>query len=266
MVSTISWLGVALTMGLLAPVCAQEQAPEPTYREAPRAAPPRAATPPPAEAQAGCHLPDAAGTLEIDFEGAPVGGLPEGLVPAETNGVGRPATWSVEGCDEAPSGAQVLRIGGNENCGHAYSLVLVRRASLEDVTVSVRLKALGGREDRGGGVLWRARNDNNYYLARWNPLEDDLRLYVVRRGIRTLIARRDVAFDHDAWHLLTTRMNGDRIEVSMDGTPILSGQDDSLPGAGLVGLWVKADAEVLFDDFLATPVLSAPPSPVSTTP
>ena len=49
------------------------------------------------------------------------------------------------------------------------------------------LGALDGSFDRGGGPVWRARDGRNYYVARWNPLEHDCRIYTVVDGVRTTI-------------------------------------------------------------------------------
>ena len=37
----------------------------------------------------------------------------------------------------------------------------------------------------GGGLIWRARDNRNYYLTRANPLEQNIRIYRVVKGVRT---------------------------------------------------------------------------------
>ncbi len=51
-----------------------------------------------------------------------------------------------------------------------------------DGEIEVSLKAGTGRVDRGGGVIWRAIDKDNYYISRWNPLEDNFRIYYVKAG------------------------------------------------------------------------------------
>src|SRR6185312_9085510 len=117
----------------------------------------------------------------------------------------------------------------------------------KDVDLSVRLKAVAGETDQGGGLVWRAKDAQNYYLARYNPLEDNYRLYKVIDGKRTMFLNADIK--HSAgWHDLRVTMNGKRIECYYDGKKYLEYEDESLPEAGRIGLWTKADAQSQFDD------------------
>src|SRR5438034_8192141 len=43
--------------------------------------------------------------------------------------------------------------------------------SLKDGFVEVKFKPVSGKEDQAGGVIWRAKDSNNYYIARANALE-----------------------------------------------------------------------------------------------
>src|SRR6266567_2465356 len=77
----------------------------------------------------------------------------------------------------------------------------------KDVDVSVKMKAVAGETDQGGGLVWRARDAKNYYLARYNPLEDNYRLYKVVDGKRTLIQNADITHS-GGWHTLRVTMSG----------------------------------------------------------
>ena len=112
----------------------------------------------------------------------------------------------------------------------------------------VRVRADRGVEDQGGGLVWRAADGENYYIARWNPLEDNLRAYKVVDGRRTQLLTADVVADPDSWHGLVVSMTGERMEVRLDGEVLLFGEDGTFPGGGRVGLWTKADAATSFDD------------------
>src|SRR4051812_45839781 len=48
-----------------------------------------------------------------------------------------------------------------------------------------QVQALSGKEDQAGGVIWRARDVNNYYVARANALEDNVTIYHTVNGRRT---------------------------------------------------------------------------------
>ncbi|HLQ38490.1 MAG TPA: hypothetical protein VK348_11855, partial [Planctomycetota bacterium] len=111
-----------------------------------------------------------------------------------------------------------------------------------------RIHADSGSEDQGGGLLWRAKDADNYYLARWNPLEDNLRAYKVVGGRRSMFQSAEIKADASQWHTLRIRARGNSCEVSFDGKAMLSFTDDTFSQAGKVGVWTKADAASSFDD------------------
>jgi len=156
-----------------------------------------------------------------------------------TNEVGQ---WSVVASD---SGKALAQSAKNPNA--VFNITLISDTSAKDVDLSVRMKAVAGETDQGGGLVWRARDAKNYYLARYNPLEDNFRLYKVVAGKRTLIKNADITHT-DGWHTLRVTMTGDRIACSYDGTKSLEARDSTFPGAGKIGLWSKADAQSQFDD------------------
>ena len=117
----------------------------------------------------------------------------------------------------------------------------------KDIDISVRLKAVAGELDRGGGLVWRAVDRDNYYVARYNPLEDNFRVYKVEGGERTQFATADIP-PAEGWHTLRVRMVGDRITCDLDGKRHLEAEDRTFPDAGKVGLWTKSDARTHFYD------------------
>ena len=134
-----------------------------------------------------------------------------------------------------------------KNDDETFNVVLVDGTHFTDVDFSVRLKAVAGELDQGGGVVWRAKDKNNYYIARYNPLEDNFRVYKVEAGKRTQFASAKVPGDKK-WHTLRVTMVGARITCYLDGTKYLEAEDSTFPDAGKIGLWSKADAQSYFDD------------------
>lgn len=128
-----------------------------------------------------------------------------------------------------------------------FNLALVDGTSEKDVDLSVRVKAEAGERDQGGGLVWRARDKDNYYVARYNPLEDNFRVYKVEAGKRTQLDHADAPGDRD-WHTLRITMKGRAIVGYLDGKRLLVAEDSTFPDAGKVGLWSKADAQSHFDD------------------
>jgi hypothetical protein len=179
------------------------------------------------------------------FDLTSVGGVPSGLVLAETAGAGTPASWRVE----RESGDGFLRVE-TSNSGHTYNLCIAEGEPRGDVDLSVRLRADTGEEDQGGGLIWGVQDADNYYVTRWNPLEDNTRIYKVEDGTRHQFQSADTQLDPSDWHTLRVVREGARMTVFLDGEQILDHTDETF-GAGRVGLWTKADASVSFDDFEA---------------
>jgi hypothetical protein len=160
-----------------------------------------------------------------------------------TNDVGE---WSVVASDKGKALAQSAR-----NPSAVFNITLVSDTNAQDVDLSVRMKAVAGETDQGGGLVWRARDVRNYYLARYNPLEDNYRLYKVVGGKRTQIQNADITH-LGGWHTLRVTMTGDQITCYYDGKTFLEARDTTFPGAGKIGLWSKADAQSQFDDLTLT--------------
>jgi Domain of Unknown Function (DUF1080) len=134
-----------------------------------------------------------------------------------------------------------------KNDDATFNVVLVEGTSYKDIDLSVKLRAVAGDVDRGGGVVWRAKDAKNYYISRYNPLEDNFRVYKVEGGKRTQFGSAKVPGD-EKWHTLRVTMAGSKITCYLDGQKHLEAEDSTFPDAGMIGLWSKADAQSYFDD------------------
>jgi hypothetical protein len=178
-------------------------------------------------------------------EPAPPAGPPPGWTLAETAGRGQLATWAVI---EGRGGGQALALVRSSNSGQTYNLAVLEGLKLHAFHATVAVKALAGEEDRGGGLCWRLQDADNYYITRWNPLEANLRLYVVVAGKRRQLASAEIVADPAAWHDLGVEVADRTIKVSFDGEVRLTHDDATLPAVGRLALWTKADAATAFDD------------------
>ena len=182
------------------------------------------------------------------FDKVAVGTVPVGWDVAETAGRGTPATWKLVADATAPSAPNVIAITEVKNSGQTYNLLIAKDTSYRDLEIEVMVKAGTGKEDQGGGPIWRVSDADNYYVARWNPLEDNFRVYYVKSGKRKQIASANVKADPEKWHEIEIEHEGFRIEASMDGEMLIQVRDSTFTEAGKVGLWTKADAATAFDD------------------
>lgn len=133
------------------------------------------------------------------------------------------------------------------NPDDTFNVALVNDVTAKDLDLSVKLKAFEGKDDQGGGLIWRARDAKNYYVARYNHLENNYRVYKVVDGKRTMFKSADIIHD-DAWHTLRVTMRGDHIACYYDDKKVLELDDPTFPDAGKIGVWSKADARSWFDD------------------
>ncbi|MDG3007858.1 family 16 glycoside hydrolase [Paludisphaera mucosa] len=176
-----------------------------------------------------------------DFERDAVGAAARGI-RAE---VGR---WEV-----AEAGGSHVLAQRAESPKPTFNVALVDGTSYRDVDLSVRVRADAGAIDQGGGIVWRAKDRDNYYVARYNPMEDNLRVYKVESGRRTQLDHADAPGDKN-WHTLRIVMTGREITGWLDGVKLLVAEDSTFPDAGRIGLWSKSDARSSFDDLTATVV------------
>ncbi len=192
---------------------------------------------------------DQGGEFEWTFDGEQIGGLPKGFRATETSGTGTRATWKVVADVSAQSKSQIVALTESKNSGQTYNLLIAQKTQFKDLEIEVMVKALGGKEDQGGGPIWRAKDENNYYISRWNPLEDNFRVYFVKNGRRKQIGTATIKADPTAWHKIKIEHKGNRLVAEFDGRKLIELRDDTFPDAGMVGLWTKADATTGFDDF-----------------
>lgn len=184
----------------------------------------------------------------VTFGKDEAGQLPKGWTAAKT-GEGDGSVWKVVADESAPSkkGHALAQTAAGPKA--MFNLCVLDDANLKDVDISVAFKAVKGEIDQGGGLVWRYQDPNNYYIARMNPLESNLRLYKVEGGKRNQLATAEkIKFPAGEWHTLQITMAGNKIECKLDGKPVFEAMDDTFQKPGKIGLWTKADAQTHFDD------------------
>jgi hypothetical protein len=179
----------------------------------------------------------------VSFDDAPPGAPPAGWTATKT-GSGQPK-WSVEKDDRAPSKPNVLKQSGEAT----FPVCFKNDTSLKDGFVEVKFKPVSGKEDQAGGVVWRLKDADNYYIARANALEDNVTIYHTIKGRRVSFKNVSARVASGVWHVLRVDFTGNKFTVKFDGSKVIEATDDSFTDAGKVGVWTKADSVTLFDDF-----------------
>jgi hypothetical protein len=186
-----------------------------------------------------CVIP--AATAAADFVAGKAGGAPAGWQCGSTGG-GAPR-WSVD--VDLPSGRPVLKQSGKGR----FPWCVKSDTSLANGWVEVRFKAIAGKEDQAGGIVWRWKDADNYYVARANALENNVSLYYTQGGARHTIKYQDAPVAPNTWHVLRVEFKGTRIRVLLNGKPYIEQDDSHIAGAGKIGVWTKADSVTAFDAF-----------------
>jgi hypothetical protein len=187
----------------------------------------------------------------VNFDNAETGTLPANWKGTKT-GKGEPK-WAVVADDSAPSTPNVLKQSGEAT----YPVCLKDDTRLKDGFVEVKFKPISGKADQAGGIIWRAKDADNYYIARANALEDNVVLYKTVKGKRTsldIVGRKggygvEEKVASGQWHTLRVQFAGNKFTLYFDGKKLFEVVDDTFAEAGQVGVWTKADSVTLFDDF-----------------
>jgi hypothetical protein len=190
-------------------------------------------------------MTDTTASFEADTVGAP----PKGWTATKT-GKGDPK-WTIEQDKTAPSNSKVVKQSG----WATYPLLLKDDTDIKDGFMQIKFKAVAGSEDRAGGVVWRARDANNYYVVRANALEDNVVLYRTVDGVRSaldIVGRKGgygvaISVPANEWLTLRVEFKGSRFRVLYNGRQLFEVEDSTFPEGGKVGLWTKADSVTLFD-------------------
>jgi hypothetical protein len=189
---------------------------------------------------------------KLTFDADAIGSSPAGWTATKT-GTGAPK-WTVEDDASAPAKARVVKQSGRAT----YPLLLKDGTAAKDGAVEVQFKAISGTEDRAAGIVWRAKDANNYYVVRANALEDNVVLYRTVNGQRSsldIVGRQggygvNMPVPANRWHTLRIEFVGRRFTVTFNDQRLFDVEDATFADGGMVGLWTKADSVTAFTNFV----------------
>lgn len=182
-----------------------------------------------------------------NFDGASPGSLPGSFVVGTLFDGRSAGEWKILITDRAKSGAQVLAQLLPKGTDQAHKLLLVEGTDSTNVDLSVFYLAAAGKADLGGGLVWHAADDRNYYLLRASLVEQKIRLYRVVKGLHQIVKQIDYALPAAGWHQLRIIQQGCDIRALYDNATLFRVCDNML-SKGRIGLWTRADAVTYFDD------------------
>lgn len=185
-------------------------------------------------------------TFENDTPGRPPKDFEFGL--AGEGGTGR---WQVV-ADKTAAGTKALAQLSTNTAANRFLVAIYKPIVFANGEITTRCKPVSGRVDQACGLIIRAADARNYYIARSNALENNVRFYRVRNGERQQLATAEnVPTPRGQWHTLALRVEGNRYTVSLNGQPLHTTEDTTTveprPAQGRAGLWVKSDSVTHFD-------------------
>jgi len=189
---------------------------------------------------------------KVDFSDDAVGQPPKGFEFGHTAKVGVPGKWVVQA-----EGANKYLVQTDPDATRArFPVAVLSDVSAADVDLSVRSRPISGGVDQAAGLVWRYRDQDNYYIVRANALEDNVVLYKVEGGRRTDLPvkgegrtyGKEIDVPSGQWSTLRVVATGRLFEVYFNGTKLYEVEDATFAQPGKVGVWTKADSVTQFDD------------------
>jgi hypothetical protein len=209
------------------------------------------ATPAAVAAEQPAPQPASGKQFVYNFDSDTPGQLPAKFHSAKTGG-GAQEKWAVTADPTAPSKPNVVAQTSTDQTDYRFPLLISDEGSFQNLDLSVKFKAVSGNIDRAGGLVFRLRDPNNYYIVRANALENNYRLYHVVNARRRQFAGANFKVTSGEWHELRVEAVGNKITCYYDGSKKIQATDDTFKDAGKVGLWTKADSVTYFDDLKVT--------------
>jgi hypothetical protein len=191
-------------------------------------------------------------TRKVDFSDDTIGQPPKRFEFGHTAKAGAPGRWVIQ----AEGANKYLVQTDPDSTRSRFPVAVLSDVSTADLDLSVRFKPVSGRVDQAAGLVWRYRDQDNYYIVRANALENNVVLYKVENGMRidlpvkgegrTYGKKADVPAGQ--WSTLQVIVTGALFEVHSNGTKLYEVEDRTFTQAGKVGVWTKADSVTQFDD------------------
>lgn len=241
--AAVGFIGVGLAWGLWA------EWPEMMNRDTDEDSAPRAAAVVIPEKPA--PLQSQGKQITYDFNSDPPGQPPANFHQALT-GRGSAGKWIIQSDTTAPSKPSVVTQTAADTTDYRFPVLIADDGSFGDMDLSVKFKAVSGHVDQAGGLIFRLKDANNYYVVRANALENNFNLYKVVDGRRREITGSSVTVPAGQWHELRVQVRGDKIACHFDGEKKIETSDGTFKSPGKIGLWTKSDSVTSFDDLTVT--------------
>jgi hypothetical protein len=195
----------------------------------------------------------------FDFGESKPGDLPSGF-RAFRAGTGKAGDWKLV-LDEvdsmiqpfsskaaAPAKLPVLAQLARDPADERFPVVVFDEETYGDMTFSTRVKVVEGAFEQIAGVVFRVVNETNFYVARINTADGNIRFYKFVNGQRTPPIGNDIALKKGQWHQLSVSCLGNRIRIQLNGKEAMPELTDNSFATGKIGFITKSDTVAYFTD------------------
>jgi hypothetical protein len=184
--------------------------------------------------------------MDEDFDDLPPGTDPPGWDEQDGN-------WTT-----VDDNGNIVYFQDDDSDKEALSISTTGNETWENYTYNVDLKFVEGnpnKGDRGALLIFRYQGGNNYYYLWMKEAHDELELYNHgAEGGGNSLASTSCTLVQDVWYHVNITINGQIVDVSIDGMPYFSSLD--MNGArdyGSVAVGTRY-YRIMFDNILVEPI------------
>lgn len=205
-----------------------------------------------------------AAELRLDFSQSPLGECPPGY-SSLISGDGKPGIWKTvqdevpvladASATNAPPSALsrplkrfVLAQTAQETTDEHFPILMYNGDVFGDFTLTTRFKIISGKTDQMAGLVFRAKDEKNYYVIRASALGKSVRFFKFVGGLRNDPIGPEVPVTSGEWHELSITCQGSEIRWTLDRKEYMPAFHDTSFTIGKIGFWTKSDSVSYFVD------------------
>jgi hypothetical protein len=197
--------------------------------------------------------------LKFDFGDSATDKAPPGFRSALA-GTGQPGDWKII-LDEVPpllapltdkapvvTRRAVLAQVSQDPTDERFPLLVFDGDVFSDFTLTTRFKLVGGAQEQMAGIVFRLRDEKNFYVVRASGLGRNIRFYKMVEGVRSQPIGPEMEIAKGVWHELKIECKGNTVRCWLDGKDAIPPLTDNTFSNGKLGFWTKSDSVSYFAD------------------
>lgn len=164
-------------------------------------------------------------------------------------GVGRATRWEAVP-DKRALGGWALSETAGDATDLRFPLCISTQTIARDLDATLRFVLVSGTHEQAAGLVLRAQDANDYYVAKASAKDGSVRLYRMAGGRRAELGAKKVPLKTGEQYALRVIAKQDHFEVFLDDKSLFKVIDASLMRTGTVGVWSQADSITRFQSLL----------------